>query len=291
MALFFPLALTACLVSAVWGIVLMRDRGPTERLGLEPDRAEGAARQSLVDKLAARLGPKALTLLSPERQASVRRKIERAGRPGGMTVEGYAGRKAAHLAVAAVIGFLVALWGIPLLSLPLLLGAFLYVDVRLGGLARRRQQQIDRALPDFLDILAVTVSAGIGFLPALQRVTGITKGALHEELETTMSQMDLGQSRRQAFRALRERNGSESLARFVTALLQAEELGVPLTDTLAELARDMRRFFQQDARRRAAKAAPRVALVVTMVILPGALILVIAAFVLGSDVSFPSAGG
>lgn len=291
MALLFPFALTACLVSAVWGIVLLRDRGPTERLGLEPDHAEDAARQSLVDKLAARLGPSALALLSPERQASVRRKIERAGRPGGMTVEGYAGRKAAHLAVAAVLGFLVALWGIPLLSLPLLLGAFLYVDVRLGGLARRRQQQIDRALPDFLDILAVTVSAGIGFLPALQRVTGITKGPLREELETTMSQMDFGQSRRQAFRALRERNGSESLARFVTALLQAEELGVPLTDTLAELARDMRRFFQQNARRRAAKAAPRVALVVTMVILPGALILVIAAFVLGSDVSFPSAGG
>lgn len=291
MALLFPFALAACLASAVWGVFLMRDRGPAERLGLEPDHAERAGRRSLVDKLADRLGPKAVTLLSPERQHSVRRKIERAGRPGGITVEGYAGRKAAHLTVAAVLGFLAAVLGVPALSLALVLGALLYIDVRLGGLARRRQHQIDRTLPDFLDILSVTVSAGIGFLPALQRVTAITTGPLREELDTTMSQMDFGQSRREAFRALRERNSSESLARFVTALLQAEELGVPLTDTLADLARDMRRFFQQNARRRAAKAAPRVALVVTTVILPGALILVIAAFLLGSNVRFPSLGG
>lgn len=290
MSLLFPLALIGCLAAAGYGVMLIRDRGPAERLGLEAGD-EGPGRHSLVEKLAVRWGPSAANMLSPRRAQSIRGKIERAGRPGGMTVESYAGRKAAHTAVGGVFALLVTVLGIPLLGLAALLLGFIFIDFRLGSLARRRQHEIERALPDFLDILAVTVSAGIGFLPALQRVTAITKGPLREELDLTMSQMDFGQSRRQAFRALRGRNGSGSLARFVTALLQAEELGVPLTDTLAELAKDMRRYFYQDARRRAANAAPRVALVVTMIILPGSVILVIAAFLLGSNVSFPGSDG
>lgn len=75
---------------------------------------------------------------------------------------------------------------------------------------------------------------------------------------------------------------------FVTAMIQAEELGAPLADTLNQLAEDMRREFAQIARRRAARAAPRVSLIITMVIMPAVVALIVLALFLGSDVDLGS---
>ena len=70
----------------------------------------------------------------------------------------------------------------------------------------------------------------------------------------------------------------------IAAQLQAEELGVPLSEALNDIAEDMRRAAHQDARRRAARAAPRVSLIVTTLIVPGAMILILVALFLGSGV-------
>jgi tight adherence protein C len=288
----FAFALTACYGAALWGAGLLRERGPEERMRPDPpseDAPTGPRRgpvTRLVDALAGRFGPRAYASMSETRRARVRTRLEAAGRPNGMTVEGYAGRKTAYTMVMCVAGLAFLVQGSVALAVALPLAGFLFLDLWLVVLARRRQFQIDRSLPDFLDILAVTVSAGVAFQPALRRVAEITGGPLGEEIGTALSQMEFGSSRRDAFHAIRERNASESLARFVTALLQAEELGVPLNDTLADLAGDMRRFFYQQARRRAAKAAPRVSLIVTTLILPGAILLILTGFILGSDVDF-----
>ncbi len=101
---------------------------------------------------------------------------------------------------------------------------------------------------------------------------------------TVLRQMELGQERREAFLALRERNRSESLKSFVAAQLQAEELGVPLAEALNDIATDMRRTAYQAARRRAARAAPRVSLIVTTLIVPGAMLLILMAILIGSGV-------
>ena len=110
-------------------------------------------------------------------------------------------------------------------------------------------------------------------------------GPVGEEMLLALRQMELGASRRSAFEALRDRNASEQLSSFVAAQLQAEELGVPLSDALGDIAADMRRAAHQDARRRAARAAPRVSLVVTSLIVPGTMILIIASIVLGSGLT------
>ena len=111
------------------------------------------------------------------------------------------------------------------------------MDVVLDGRGRRRQGQIDRDLPDFLDVLSVCVSAGIAFRPAMGRVAEAIGGPVAEEVQTALRQIALGAPRREAFQALRERNTSEALGTFVSAFLQAEELGVPLADALVDLAR------------------------------------------------------
>jgi len=74
---------------------------------------------------------------------------------------------------------------------------------------------------------------------------------------------------------LRERNDSDSLKSFVSAQLQAEELGVPLSEALNDIADDMRRMAAQNARREAQRASPRVSLLVTTLIVPGSMILIL----------------
>ena len=148
-------------------------------------------------------------------------------------------------------------------------------DVWLARQGRVRQERIERDLPDFLDILAVTVRAGLGYRAALGARREALGGPIGEEMLTALRQMELGASRRQAFLALRERNASESLGSFVAAQLQAEELGVPLSEALNDIAEDMRRAAHQAARRRAARAAPRVSLIVTTLIVPGSMILIL----------------
>ncbi len=158
-------------------------------------------------------------------------------------------------------------------------------DIWLARQGRVRQERIERDLPDFLDILAVTVRAGLGYRAALGRVSQALAGPIGDEMLTALRQMDLGATRRQAFLALRERNASESLGSFVAAQLQAEELGVPLAEALNDIAEDMRRAAHQSARRRAARAAPRVALIVTTLMVPGSLILILVAILLSSGVA------
>jgi tight adherence protein C len=190
---------------------------------------------------------------------------------------------------AALFGGLMLLLMLPggslLLVPPALVGGWFGPDVWLAREGRLRQERIERDLPDFLDILAVTVRAGLGYRAALSRVADALGGPLGDEMLTALRQMELGASRRQAFLALRERSSSESLGAFVAAQLQAEELGVPLSQALNDIAEDMRRTMHQNARRRAARAAPRVSVIVTTLIVPGAMILILVGMLLGSDVT------
>lgn len=280
-------AVTGCLALCAWGLVLVRDRGPASRFDRGDGGDEGQGRRGPLARfyayLSDRLAPRAVGMMSERYRDKIRRRLDAAGKPGGMTLETYAGRKAAFTVVLGAAGLLFLLDGNYVLAVALTTMGFVWIDVWLSGVARRRQSRIERDLPDFLDILAVTVSAGVGFRPALVRVSEALGGPLGEEMMVALRQMDLGFGRRQAFEAIRERNESESLDLFVTALLQAEELGVPLADALGNLAADMRRSFYQAARRRAARAAPRVSLIVSLLIVPGALLLMIASLILGSN--------
>jgi tight adherence protein C len=135
-------------------------------------------------------------------------------------------------------------------------------------------------MPDFLDVLAVTVSAGLSLRAALQRVSASSDTPLGQEIRRVLDDLQLGMSRREALEHLRQRNSAPSLDSWVSAMLQAEELGAPLGDTLQEIAQEVRRARAGEVRRAAAKAAPKISLVVTMIIVPGALLLIVASLFL-----------
>ena len=286
----YALGAVGVYVLVIMGVVFVRDRGPEERFQQELG-AGARERRSLMETLELRLGPigapliRRVQLESPERREKVRQRIDAAGRPGRLTVERYALRKGAILVLGIGLALFALISGSVLSSLALLFLSVFAFDAWLHGTGRRRQEAIERSLPDFLDILAVCVSAGIAFRPALARVAEATRGPLREEIELVLRQIGLGAPRREAFDALRERNTCDGVGTFVTAVQQAEELGVPLTDALVDLARDMRQSAFQRARQRAQKAAPRVSIVTTAVIAPGAVIIIIASLFANVDLS------
>lgn len=275
-ALLPAVALMSCFVLILVGIRLLRPAGAGMRFDLA--EAEEPERESLIERLYTRvgepLGGRLLAALPESQVHKIRHRIEAAGRPEGLTVLGYAARKVVWTLLLGVPGLLLLLIQGNVFSCVLLvLSGWLTIDIWLSRAARMRQDRIDRDMPDFLDILAVVVRAGLRFRAALARIANAIDGPLSEEMLTTLRQIDLGSSRRAAFEALRDRNDSSSLHTFVTAMLQGEELGSPLADTLLELAGDMRKSFHQAARQRAARAVPRVSLVIVTVVVPGALVL------------------
>lgn len=224
-----------------------------------------------------------LTILGPGGQARIKRRIARANRAGTLTVERYAQRKAGDIILYCGLGLLMLSINV-LITIVAIAYGLLVTDIQLWAQAQQRQEKIQRALPDFLDVLAVTVSAGLGFRHALSRVADTMPGALSEEFQTALQQMELGASRREAFDDLRNRNSSESLGQFVTALLQAEELGAPLAQALNEISVDMRRTYAQWARRKAQKVNPRITMVTLATIMPGLLLLIVGAMFFGGQV-------
>ncbi|MFE5485969.1 DUF5936 domain-containing protein [Streptomyces sp. NPDC056527] len=261
------------------------------QLALEVGSTRTGAVDSVVDRLGMRYSAAILRAMGPKRVNAVRRRIDLAGNPGGLTIDRYGARR-------AVYGFLGGLGGLVMLSngdllVALLLFAFaaFWTEVGIWSAIRIRKDQIERTLPDFLDVLAVVVSAGLGFRQALDRVADKYEGPWADELRITLRQMDMGVSRRQAFDELRRRNDSEQVAQFVTALQQGEELGAPIVDTLIQIANDMRRTDAQNARRKAAKAVPKATMVITTLMVPATMILLGAGLFLGTGTNFGSITG
>ena len=273
-------------------VPMLRDEGPVERLGGRIGGVrEPIVRRSVVARLVAalagRLGPRLAPSLRASRRAMLEHRLDYAGRPACLTVSSFVGLKGAlALLLGLGVGGFLLLLGSNFIFV-VLLGAIGWFgpDLWLSRTGRLRQDAIERSLPDFLDILAVSVRAGLGYRYALRRVAEALEGPVAEEMLVVLRQIELGQDRRDAFLALRERNKSESLKSFVAAQLQAEELGVPLAEALNDIAGDMRRLAHQNARRHAQRAGPRVSLIVTTLIVPGSMILILLSvfFATGAD--------
>ncbi|MER6622203.1 MULTISPECIES: DUF5936 domain-containing protein [unclassified Streptomyces] len=294
MALLLALLMGLAVYGAFAGVRMYRADAklPSDlALALEVGSTRTGAVDSLVDRMGMRYAPAVLRLMGPKQVARYRRKIDLAGNPGGLTIDRYAARRAVYGALGG-LGFLVFLMRGQLFMALLLLafGAF-WTEVGIWSAIRVRRDVIERTLPDFLDVLAVVVSAGLGFRQALDRVSSKYEGPWADELRITLRQMDLGMSRRQAFAELRRRNDSEQVAMFVTALQQGEELGAPIVDTLVSLAKDMRRTDSQNARRKAARAVPKATMMITTFMVPATMILLGAGLILGSGIDFGAVTG
>jgi len=276
--LWIPIASAVLLVCAVFAVRLMRNTG-LETVAEGFATAEDGGRQrkgfaDLLDGLGARFMGTALRIYGPKRLRKLDQTIRRAGQPDGVTVNAYVRRQTGFVVLAIIFFVVTLILGQPLFGGFIAIVLMGWMRLWLHSTASKRQQEIERELPDFLDVLGVTVAAGLSFRQAVERISDHHDGPMGEEMRTVLDEMQVGVPRREALLGLRDRNQSEALASVVTALLQAEELGVPLQDALQDISQDARREHAQAMKVAAAKAAPKISVVVTTTILPAALLLV-----------------
>jgi tight adherence protein C len=126
-------------------------------------------------------------------------------------------------------------------------------ELLLRSKTQRRQKQIQRALPDALDLLVISVEAGLGFDAAIQRLVDKREDALATEFARVLAEMRVGRSRRDALKDMVLRTQVPDLNNFVGAILQAEQLGVSVTKVLTVQAEQMRVVRRQRAEEKAAQ--------------------------------------
>ncbi len=259
-------------------------------LALEVGSTRTGAVDSLIDRMGMRYAPAVLRLMGPKQVARYRRRIDLAGNPGGLTIHRYAARRAVYGALGG-FGFLVFLMRGQLFVALLLLafGAF-WTEVGIWSAIRVRKDVIERTLPDFLDVLAVVVSAGLGFRQALERVSSQYEGPWADELRITLRQMDLGMSRRQAFAELRRRN--DRAGRHVRHRPPAGRGAGRADRGHAGGARQGHAPHGRAERpTKAARAVPKATLMITTFMVPATMILLGAGLILGSGTDFGSLTG
>ncbi len=156
----------------------------------------------------------------------------------------------------------------------------LTVDARLATIGRRRQRAITLAIPDLLDLLSISVEAGMALEPALALSAKKLDPPLADEIAQTLNDLGMGLPRRRAYLDLAERCGGGEVGALVGGLLRAEELGAPVSGALADQADAARASVREELRQRAARATPKIQLVVALVMVPGAMLLIMGVLVL-----------
>lgn len=177
-------------------------------------------------------------------------------------------------AMAPVLLGMPALWVLPGAAVGLMFG-FVAPDILLSMRADGRQNLIRRALPEALDLMAISVQAGVGLEQAVAIVTERLPGPLGEELSRFLHELQLGFSRREALLSLRERTSCPELATFILSLLQADALGIAIGDVLKTQASEIRAKRRQLARERAAKAPVRLLFPLIFGILPSLFVVIL----------------
>ena len=193
--------------------------------------------------------------------AAVDAKLEKAGYPGGLRGADWIGVKLLSLIGFAILGFVVGL----LLTQGAIVMAFLFMiagggigyiapEFWLGRKIRDRSMAMTLQLPDALDLLTISVEAGLGFDAALAKVVEKMEGPLVDEFRQALAEVRMGRARRDALRDVANRADSQPVTNFIGAIVQAEQLGVPIAKVLQIQSNQLRIERRQRAEEAAAKA-------------------------------------
>ncbi|MFG1608923.1 type II secretion system F family protein [Actinoplanes sp. NPDC049265] len=148
-------------------------------------------------------------------------------------------------------------------------------DLALHELGGKRQRELAASLPDVLDAMVIGVEAGLGLDAAMQQVAENLTGPMPSEVNRVLQEMRIGISRTDALHALSERTTVRPLQNFVTAIVQAGELGVPIANVLREHARDQRVKRRQEAEERAQKVPVKLLFPVLFCLFPAIFVVIL----------------
>jgi tight adherence protein C len=189
--------------------------------------------------------------------------------------------------VTAVLGGVLALAAAPaapgrtslLVAAGLPVAGFFLPDALLEREARRRRRRLIAALPDALDLLAVSAGSGRGPAAGLAQLARAGQGPLADELRIAVAELSCGSPLADALQALRTRVPGSELATLVASIERSRRFGSPLADQLRRQATALRRDGRRAIEERAARAAPKIQLVVALVLVPSVLLMIAAGLI------------
>lgn len=212
---------------------------------------------------------------------STRLKLEAAGNPNNWSATDFLGvRGLAGIFLGALAFLFLNALGAPvsqriLLTILLALLGFQLPVVWLGGKIRSRKSEIIRALPDALDLLTISVEAGLGFDAAMAKVNEKWDNELSRAFGRAIAEMRMGQSRRDALRNMSARMDVPEVNNFVAAVIQADQLGVSIAKVLRIQSEQMRIRRRQRAEEKAQQAPLKMTFPLVLLIFPSIYILLL----------------
>ena len=213
--------------------------------------------------LAAALSGRVSRMASSSFQEKAEKRLALAGNPGNLRVADWLAVKAIGAVVGAIVFLLLfVVVGVMKLPIPInfgmgvvgLLFGYTIPEFWLGGRVKKRQHAIILMIPDALDLLTISVRAGLGFDAALGKVVEKLQGPLTEEFRRALAEVRVGKARREALRDIVPRTEVGPLTNFIGAIIQAEQLGVSISKVLQVQSEQLRIERRQRAEEQAAKA-------------------------------------
>jgi tight adherence protein C len=222
--------------------------------------------------LARRISPNGFT-------AQIGKRLDLAGNPGRWTPERVLGYKGLGLIVGTWLGFI---YGskMPGLLVFVMTGGlaaagFFLPDVLIYNVGVKRQDAIGKSMADAIDLLTISVEAGLGFDAALAQVARNTDGPLAGEFFRVLQEMQIGKTRSEALRGLTDRTSVPELSGFVGAIVQADAFGIPIANVLRTQAKEMRIKRRQRAEETAMKIPVKILFPLLFFIFPALFVVII----------------
>lgn len=181
----------------------------------------------------------------------------------------------------AIAGLILGILGLQLISTPqyllllLPLMGFFLPDYILYSKGKTRGEMIAKSLPETIDLLNMTVGAGLGFQAGLDRISRSDNNPLSDEFRRVLAEIRLGDSRTHAFTAMAERINRPEIWSFTNAIAQVEKLGIPITSALKDQAKEIRAERREKAREIAQKLPVKILAPIMLLLLPSVMIIVL----------------
>jgi tight adherence protein C len=269
---------------SIIGVVNQEHRGVArsvaaiQALDSAPSVLKSEIEQPFAERVLGPLGDRLVNLGRRMVRADTAKKLQYrlniAGNPPAWDVNRIIGLKVLGLAVFGVLGFLYLLgqdWPFYRVVVATgLVAAFGYVlpNVLLYNAGQKRATLMRNSLPDAMDLLTISVEAGLGFDAAVSRVAKNGEGPLNQEFARLLQEMQLGVGRVAAMRAMSDRTSLPDLKSFCSAMVQADSLGIPIARVLRIQSQEMRTKRRQRAEEKAQQVPVRIMIPLVLFILP-----------------------
>lgn len=285
---FFTLLSAGVLAAFLQGKILVERRMAALRSGIdsvpaneEPDMEaleDETEKKSLTDRIVKPLWQKfgiwMLAAMSVQKAKVLEKKLADAGRPYHLTAVDF---RLTQLVLAASFFLFVSLVFLPLadekkdivmLSVAAALFGYAYPNYYLAARKRQRIRELQKMMPDFFDMVNVSIEAGMGLDMALSKVARRMEGPLSDEFLRALEDMKLGNSRKEAFSALRNRVPLEHFQSVMSAIIQADQLGIGMAKVIRAQTHRIREHRRQAAKEQAMKAPVKMMIPMVLFMFP-----------------------